>query len=156
MLPTSQCQGKIIVSLVPSSSHEINITWQFLWDWLVTISFPWVLLSELIIILNNGSINQNENSFCSLTGESGFVPTGDPFIKPAWRSETHSTVGTLCRKSHMCPWQGNVLVGNLVLDSFQGSSVRQGWRNLFWWKSQDLCSGSASIFDFHMYWLWFF
>lgn len=25
-----QCQGKMIVSLIPSSSHEINITWQFL------------------------------------------------------------------------------------------------------------------------------
>lgn len=67
LLPTCwrehQCQGKMIVSLVPSSSHEINITWQLLRDWLVTISFPWVLPAGLIIILNNGSINQHDNSF---------------------------------------------------------------------------------------------
>lgn len=25
-----QCQRKMIVSLIPTSSHEINITWQFL------------------------------------------------------------------------------------------------------------------------------
>jgi len=30
LLPTCQCRGKMIASLIPSGSHEINITWQFL------------------------------------------------------------------------------------------------------------------------------
>lgn len=145
-----QCQGKRIVSLVPAPSHEIKVTWRFLSYWLVTISFPWVLPAGLIIVLNNGSISQHDNSFWSLTTWPDFMPIECPFIKPSWRSENPS-INAIFWKSCVCPYRGNVPVREWVLDKFQGITHKARLKKSVLVKIQHLCSRSASILDFHMY-----